>query len=95
MGGVFSASEFGILDIQVGFCLEENDLGRKFLRDVEEMVQKKKRVCENAVVRKIYYIGSRGWPDPNLILLTPFIGFLGLRALETPLKCGPRKCGLS
>jgi len=38
VGGVFSASELGILEIEVGFCLEENDLGRKFLRDVEEMV---------------------------------------------------------
>jgi len=49
VGGVFSASEFGILEFEVGLCLEENDLGRKFLRDVEEMVPEK-RVSEVCVL---------------------------------------------
>lgn len=42
VGGVFSESEFGILGFEVGLCLEESDLGRKFLREEEEMVPEKR-----------------------------------------------------
>lgn len=41
VGGVFSASEFRMLGFEVGFCLEESDLGRNFLRDEDEMVPEK------------------------------------------------------
>jgi len=42
VGGVFSASEFRMLGFEVGFCLEESDLGRNFLRDGDEMVPEKR-----------------------------------------------------
>lgn len=46
VGGVFSESEFGDLGFEVDFdfVLEENDLGRRFLIDVEDMVLKKKEI---------------------------------------------------
>lgn len=41
VGGVFSASKFEILGLEMGLCLEESDLGRNFLRDEDEMVPEK------------------------------------------------------
>ena len=69
VGGVFSASELGILGFWI-LCLEENDLGRRFLMEEEEMLPKKgASAAVSALLLRLMMVSLSKQKDQTMVVL--------------------------